>query len=198
MQPFFNHCFLASVLAAASLASHAVEVDVVKCAPGVDPETMSVLARELSNVEPYALTPFGGETLPYANPADAAAVLADKKNVPEGGWLIGLLQVNVKTVEKAGLRPEDALEPCTNLRLAAQELKACFKTKAVEQTDDKLQPLLACFFASRMPEKDMSARIEAVIDRVKPTVPSLSSLMAPKPEAPLVFKVDKKDQSLIF
>lgn len=198
LKPFVVRFLLTSALAAATLCARAVEVDVVKCAPGVDPETISVLARELSNVEPYALTPFGGETLPYANPADAAAVLADKKNSPEGGWLIGLLQVNVKTVEKAGLRPEDALEPCTNLRLAAQELKACFKTRAVEQTDDKLRPLLACFFAIRMPEKDMEARIQSVIDRVRPTVPSLSSLMQPKPEAPLVFKVEKPEQSLIF
>ena len=57
---------------------------------------------------------------------------------------------------------------------------------------------LACFFATRMPEKGMEARIQSVIDRVRPTVPSLSSLMQPKPEAPLVFKVEKPEQSLIF
>ena len=44
----------------------------------------------------------------------------------------------------------------------------------------------------------MEARIQSVIDRVRPTVPSLSSLMQPKPEAPLVFKVEKPEQSLIF
>lgn len=98
------------------------------------------------------------------------------------------------------LNPDaDMLKPFVVRFLLTSALAAAtLCARAVEQTDDKLRPLLACFFATRMPEKDMEARIQSVIDRVRPTVPSLSSLMQPKPEAPLVFKVEKPEQSLIF
>ena len=174
------------------------EIDVSKCAPGIDRETISVLAQELSGGEMFALTPFGGEALPYANRMDATAVLQNTANQPEQGWLVGVMQVHTKTIEKEGLKPEEALDPCTNLRLAAKELKACFKTKTVNQADEKLKPLLRCFFSSRMPKDAIPERIQAVMDRVKPTVPALSSLMKAAPEVPLVFSVQNHEQPLIF
>lgn len=184
--------------APALIQAQPVEVDLGKCAPGVDRETITVLAQELSGGEVYALTPFGGETLPYANPADAVAALQNKDNTPKDGWLVGLMQINSKTLAKEGVKLEDALDPCTNLRIAAKELKLCFQTKEVEQTEDKLKPLLRCFLSTRVPEKAMPDRIQSVIDRVKPTVPALSTLMQPKPEAPLVYSVQNPEHPLIF
>ena len=174
------------------------EADLERCAPAVDRQTMGVLVRDLSDGEPYAVTPFGGETLQYANPGDAAAVLAKPEEAPEGGWLVGIAQMNSKAIIAKGLKPEQALDPCICLRLASEELKHCFESKSVRNAADKLKPLLACFYSSRVPEKDLAARIETVIERVQPAVPSLSSLMAPVPEAPLVFRVEGSKKPLIF
>lgn len=181
-----------------TLQAQAMEIDFAKCASGVDIETIRVLAQEVSGMEPYAVTPFGGETLPYANPIDATATLQDPNNKPQHGWLVGLMQIHSKTIEKEGLKLEDALDPCTNVRIAAKELKACMQTKRVAQADNKLKPLLRCFFSTRMTKDDMPERIQSVVDRVKPTVPALSSLMKPATEEPLVFSVPKTERQLIF
>lgn len=174
------------------------DADIERCAPGVDVETVAVLVRDLTGGEPYAVTPFGGETLPYVNPADAASVLAKPENTPKGGWLIGLAQVNSKRVKKMGMKPAEALDPCVNLRIASEELKGCFESKSVKGAKDKLKPLLRCFYASRVPEKDLAARVNTVVARVKPAVPSLSSLMEPAPEEPLVYSAGQSSKPLIF
>lgn len=189
---------LAAVFAVRAGTGLPTDADLERCAPAVDPETMSLIVRDLSGGNPYAVTPFGGETLPYANPSDAAAVLADERNVPEGGWLIGIAQVNSAVLAERGMKPAEALDPCVGLRVASEELKTCFESKSVSGAREKLRPLLACFYASRVPEKDLAARIRTVIERVNPAVPSLSSLMTPAPEEPLVYSAAGKKNPLIF
>ena len=88
------------------------------------------------------------------------AVLAVKKLVAEGAdFSIGLGQINRQHFDVS--RPEPVFEPCTNLRMAARELQACYvkASKADPDTQGALRKAISCYYSGN-PRRGFKAEAE--------------------------------------
>ncbi|SOS30957.1 lytic transglycosylase (plasmid) [Pseudomonas syringae pv. avii] len=88
------------------------------------------------------------------------AVLAVKKLVAEGAdFSIGLGQINRQHFDVN--RPEPVFEPCTNLRMAARELQACYvkASKADPDTQGALRKAISCYYSGN-PKRGFKAEAE--------------------------------------
>jgi type IV secretion system protein VirB1 len=117
-----------------------------RCAPGVPPDTLLAIARTESDLNPNAIS---------INRPRAAARRAGQTNgelvlerQPKDGkeaksWLgwfvlhrytvsIGLMQVNAEMAPTFRIKPEQLLEPCTNLRIGASILISVYTDLARE------------------------------------------------------------------
>jgi type IV secretion system protein VirB1 len=117
-----------------------------RCASGVPAETLLAIARTESGLNPNAISinrPKAAACL--AGHADGELILTKqpKDRREAESWLhwlsahrytvsIGLMQVNVEMAPQFHVRPEQLLEPCTNLRLAAAILVSLYTGVARE------------------------------------------------------------------
>src|SRR5271165_6495099 len=117
-----------------------------RCAPGVPRDTLLAIARTESGLNPNAMSINRLKAVARtAGHADGELILAKQpKDLNEGkSWLrwfsahrykvsIGLMQVNVETAEQLHLKPEQLLDSCTNLRVAAAILIRLYTDSARE------------------------------------------------------------------
>lgn len=117
-----------------------------RCAPGVPGDTLLAIARTESSLNPNAININRPKaTARVAGHADSELILAKQpKDLKEAkSWLrwfsvhhyrvsVGLMQVNVETGEQFHLKPEQLLDSCTNLRVAAAILIRFYTESARE------------------------------------------------------------------
>jgi type IV secretion system protein VirB1 len=117
-----------------------------RCAPGAPPDTLLAVARTESNLYPNAISINRPKAAARrAGQADAELVLERQpKDAKEAkawlGWFarhrytvsIGLMQVNAETAPGFRIKPEQLLEPCTNLRVGAAILISAYTKFAYE------------------------------------------------------------------
>ena len=117
-----------------------------RCAPGVPSDTLLAIARTESGLYPNALSINRPRTAARrAGYGDGELVLSKQpRNRSQAKvwlqWLavhhytvsIGLMQVNAEMAPRLGVKPEQLLEPCTNLKVGASILIAAYTTFARE------------------------------------------------------------------
>ena len=115
------------------------------CAPAVAPATLQRLASVESSGNPYAIGVVGGRL--ERQPVNAAEALATARALEVAGWdySAGLIQVNQKNFAKYDLTPQNAFDPCTNLRVGADILADCYKRAGGAAT--KIGDALSCYYA---------------------------------------------------
>lgn len=117
-----------------------------KCAPGAPPDTLLAIARTESDLNPNAISINRPRAAARrAGQTDGELVLArqpkDGKEAKSWfGWFllhrytvsIGLMQVNAEMAPRFRIKPEQLLEPCTNLRIGASIIVSVYTDLARE------------------------------------------------------------------
>ncbi|KPB46197.1 lytic transglycosylase domain-containing protein (plasmid) [Pseudomonas savastanoi pv. phaseolicola] len=131
----------------------------MQCAPSIHPDTLTPIVKTESSFNPYAIG-VSGKVLPRQPQSLDEAVLAVKKLVAEGAdFSIGLGQINRQHFDVS--RPEPVFEPCTNLRMAARELQACYvkASKADPDVQSALHKAISCYYSGN-PKRGFKAEPE--------------------------------------
>lgn len=96
---------------------------ILQCAINVAPSTMMAIIKTESQGNPLALGINKGYRLQSRpkNPEQAAqwATYLEKNNY---NFDVGLAQINIKNIHRYGYKASDALDPCTNLKMASDIL----------------------------------------------------------------------------
>ena len=116
-----------------------------RCAPGAPADTLLAIAKTESGLDPNAISINHPKAAARLAGEDGELILAKQpKNLKEAkSWLrwlsvhhytvsIGLMQVNVETARQFHLTPEQLLDSCTNLRVAATILIRLYTESARE------------------------------------------------------------------
>ena len=117
-----------------------------RCAPGAPPDTLLAIARTESDLYPNAISINHPKAAARrAGYGDGEFVLSKqpKDRSQAKSWLqwfavhhytvsIGLMQVNAEMALRLGVKPDQLLEPCTNLKVGARILIAAYSTAARE------------------------------------------------------------------
>src|SRR5215469_681762 len=120
-----------------------------RCAPGVPADTLLAIARTESDLNPNAISINRPRaTARRAGHRDGELFLAKQPRDQQQAlsWLrwfslhrytvsIGLMQVNADMAPQLQVRPEQLLEPCTNVRVGATILTAVYTQLAREMGD---------------------------------------------------------------
>ena len=117
-----------------------------RCGPGAPTDTLLAIARTESNLYPNAIS----INLPRASAkragyADGEMTLSrqPRNSIEATRWLrwlsshhftvsVGLMQVNAETANRFGVKAEQLLEPCTNVRVGARILITAYSDVARE------------------------------------------------------------------
>jgi type IV secretion system protein VirB1 len=110
------------------------------CAPDIAPVTLAAIVQQESGGNPFLLHDNTTNTSlrpgSAAKAANLARALIDQRHSVD----IGLAQINNRNLSALGLRIEDVLDPCTNLRAAQSVLKMAW-----EQSGHDLRGTLAAY-----------------------------------------------------
>jgi type IV secretion system protein VirB1 len=110
-----------------------------QCAPQVAQSTMQAIIQTESRGNPLAIGLNGRYKLKYQPLSDIQARNWVLYLESHGyNFDIGLAQVNIKNIHKYGYRAVDALDPCTNLKLAGNVLKkSYFQARSKSGSDNE-------------------------------------------------------------
>lgn len=116
-----------------------------RCAPGAPADTLLAIAKTESSLNPNAISINHPRDAARLAGQDGELILARQpKNVKEAkSWLhwlsvhrytvsVGLMQVNVETARQFHLKPDQLLDSCTNVRVAAAILIRLYTESARE------------------------------------------------------------------
>jgi type IV secretion system protein VirB1 len=169
----------------------------MQCAPSIHPATLTPLVKTESSFNPWAIGVVG-RALPRQPQSLDEAVTAVKALVEQGAdFSIGLGQINRQHFDVG--KPERVFDPCTNLRMTAVVLQACY-TKASKSGPDQqaaLQQAISCYYSGNLkrgfvPERQFGGtshlqRVLANADGSTVTVPALQpGAQRAAPVAPVI------------
>ena len=96
------------------------------CAKSADATLVASLVWEMSRGEAWSVGTVGGNVVASTTRRGAEALVAEGRR--KGKNLnVGLLQLNTRTLARYGVSPEEALEPCVNLHIAADRLSTLYE-----------------------------------------------------------------------
>ena len=135
------------LLALPGIASGAGTFDAlaVRCAAGVPLDVIRPLVLTESSGNPYAIAAAGSPGFPQ--PKSYAEALIRIRELEESGtdYSVGLGQINRRNFARLGMKPEDALDACRNLRAAAVILKSCFSRQKGTEPGLALANAFSCY-----------------------------------------------------
>jgi type IV secretion system protein VirB1 len=166
----------------------------MQCAPSIHPATLTPIVKTESSFNPWAIGVVG-KPLPRQPQSLDEAVTAVKALVDQGAdFSIGLGQINRQHFDVD--KPERVFDPCTNLRMTAVVLHACYSKASKSEPDQQaaLQQAISCYYSGNLkrgftPERQFGGtshvqRVLANADGSTVTVPALqpgASRAAPSP-----------------
>jgi type IV secretion system protein VirB1 len=155
----------------------------MQCAPSIHPATLTPIVKTESSFNPWAIGVVG-KPLPRQPQNLDEAVTAVKALVEEGAdFSIGLGQINRQNFDVG--KPERVFDPCTNLRMTAVVLQACYSkaSKSEPNQQTALQQAISCYYSGNLkrgfaPERQFGGtshvqRVLANADGSTVTVPAL-------------------------
>lgn len=96
------------------------------CAPDLSEATAYVLAKELSDLQPWSVGVIGGSVITSDSPK-GAFVLLDALHKKGKSVSIGLFQLPESTVRSMGVSAEEAIDPCRNISLFSDFLMGRYR-----------------------------------------------------------------------
>lgn len=146
------------------------------CAAEIETTTMLRVIAVESSGNPNAIGIVGG-TLEWQPRNQPEALVTIKMLEAQGvNYSVGLGQVNKNNFRRYGVTAEQALEPCTNLRVAGAILKECFlrakKGKASKKDIQRaLRDAFSCYYSGNFTTGYRLGYVDKVV-RAVPLVPS--------------------------
>lgn len=134
-----------------------------KCAPSVAADTLRALVKTESSFNPYAIGVVGGESFMPKSFHEAMAKIAELET-EDKNYSVGLAQINKGNFAKYGIDAQKALDACTNLRVAARILGACFTQaqKSGVSQEKALHDALSCYYSGNFKTGYRSGYVNSV------------------------------------
>ena len=110
--------------------------DIAKlCSSNVHPQTIMEIAKTESNLNQFAVNVNGiDKSFKITKLGDALEVIELAKS-KDKTFDVGLMQINSRNLDRFGIKPIDAFEPCLNIRIGGIIISEFYKT-ALRQTND--------------------------------------------------------------
>jgi len=110
--------------------------DIAKlCANSVHPQTIIEIAKTESNLNQFAVNVNGIDKSFQINKLSDALEVVEIAKEKDKTFDVGLMQINSRNLERFGIKPQDAFEPCLNIRLGAIIISE-FYQRAIRHTND--------------------------------------------------------------
>ena len=146
-----------------------------QCAPEVATEALVPLVVAESGGDPLALNINKGPRVRAGSAAEAAAIV--RRYVAAGYNVdVGLAQINSRNLARLGVTVDQALDPCTNLRLASTVLQENYARAS--QTQSGLEAISATYSLYNTGSMTRGFR-NGYVDRVWSAAASLGAISAP-------------------
>ena len=110
----------------AEISGEAADLLVWSCAQGLSPDLAKVLIRTFSMGEPWAVGVVGDVVRAAMTKETAVALIRDAR-ANRLNFNVGLMQLNTASLAQFGASPEEALDPCMNLSIAAAQIRASYE-----------------------------------------------------------------------
>ena len=174
-----------------------------RCAPSVAEDTLRAIVKTESGFNPYAIGVVKGKVKQPKAYHEAMSTIAELE-LSGADYSVGLAQINRKNFSKYGISASQALDACTNLKVASRILSACFKSaKQSPASDGKaLHDALSCYYSGNF----KTGYRHGYVDKVRSnaglsplSVPSIREVEVSKPQQSLIAEgVTGKSSGLIF
>lgn len=174
-----------------------------RCAPSVAEDTLRAIVKTESGFNPYAIGVVKGKVKQPRAYHEAMSTIAGLE-LSGADYSVGLAQINRKNFSKYGISASQALDACTNLKVASRILSACFKSaKQSPASDGKaLHDALSCYYSGNF----KTGYRHGYVDKVRSnaglsplSVPSIREVEVSKPQQSLIAEgVPGKSSGLIF
>jgi type IV secretion system protein VirB1 len=138
---------LASTPAVAAISANVLEL-AKQCAPNVHPLTMAYLVAHESNNNRLAINVNGNYHLPKQPQSETEAASMIRSLEARGkNFDVGYAQINSANFERLGMRGEDLLAPCNDLRASASVLTGCYAqaVRTLGEGQSALRHALSCY-----------------------------------------------------
>lgn len=172
-----------------------------RCAPDVAPDTLRALVKTESSFNPYAIGVVEGSVKQPTSFAEAMITISELELTGKN-YSVGLAQINKKNFKQYGISPAQALDSCTNLKVASKILGACFKSAQTRDSGQSaLHDALSCYYSGNF----TTGYRHGYVDKVRTnagleplSVPSIREHELSKPQSLIVEGVPGKQDGLIF
>ena len=174
-----------------------------RCAPSVAEDTLRAIVKTESGFNPYAIGVVKGKVKQPRAYHEAMSTIAELE-LSGANYSVGLAQINRKNFSKYGISASQALDACTNLKVASRILSACFKSAKQSPASDgtALHDALSCYYSGNF----KTGYRHGYVDKVRSnaglsplSVPSIREVETSKPQQSLIAEgVPGKSSGLIF
>ena len=173
-----------------------------RCAPSVAEDTLRAIVKTESGFNPYAIGVVKGKVKQPRAYHEAMSTIAELE-LSGADYSVGLAQINRKNFSKYGISASQALDACTNLKVASRILSACFKSaKQSPASDGKaLHDALSCYYSGNF----KTGYRHGYVDKVRSnaglsplSAPSIREVEAAKSQSLIAEGVPGKSSGLIF
>ena len=174
-----------------------------RCAPSVAEDTLRAIVKTESGFNPYAIGVVKGKVKQPRAYHEAMSTIAELE-LSGADYSVGLAQINRKNFSKYGISASQALDACTNLKVASRILSACFQSAKQSPASDgnALHDALSCYYSGNF----KTGYRHGYVDKVRSnaglsplSVPSIHEVEVSKPQQSLIAEgVPGKASGLIF
>lgn len=127
---------------------------------------MAAVVRTESGFNPYAIGVVRGKLL--RQPGNIGEAIATVHALDADGWnySAGLAQVNRLNWLRLGLNPENAFDPCSNLRAGAAILRACLRLARASHAEEQeaLRKGLSCYASGNFIDGYRTGYVQRVLN----------------------------------
>lgn len=201
METNFNQCCLrvrliiGLILATLSLSSQADDFGELakRCAPEIEEDTLRAIVT---------IGVVNGKVKQPKAYHEAMSTIAELE-LSGADYSVGLAQINRKNFSKYGISASQALDACTNLKVASRILSACFKSAKQSPAPDgkALHDALSCYYSGNF----KTGYRHGYVDKVRSnaglsplSVPSIREVEVSKSQSLIAEGVPGKSSGLIF
>ena len=141
------------------------------CAPNVHKDTMAALVSVESSFNPFAIGVVKGKLSRQPKNIHEALDVVRELEGQGMNYSLGLSQVNKHNLQKYGLDPASAFDPCTNLIAGSKILSECYHRARGNGLDDQsaVRAALSCYYSGNFTTGFKHGYVQAVVSRAGKT-----------------------------
>ena len=141
------------------------------CAPSVHKDTMAALVSVESSFNPFAIGVVKGKLSRQPKNINEALDVVQELEGQGMNYSLGLSQVNKHNLQKYGLDPVSAFDPCRNLIAGSKILSECYTRARGNGLDEQsaVRAALSCYYSGNFTTGFKHGYVQAVVSRAGKT-----------------------------